>query len=147
MKKPLLVLLTVTLLVSSIAFAGKLVTVPENLERSFKQNFPESSVINWEKESDTYIAEFKKNSSRHYAYFDAEGNLMGLLNFITTDQMPPKTMEKIKKKFGDIGKSNVIEVSLTKEEVFYFINIEHNGKTKTIKVYPGGSIEVFNKIL
>jgi hypothetical protein len=144
MKKTFLlaVILIVASSVSSTAFAGEGPVVPEKIERSFKENFPDVTEIIWQKKDDFCIAEFKENTIKHFAYFDADATLLGVLRYINTDYLPFKTISALKSKYGEFNTVSAVEVSLTGRETFYFINIMHKARFKTIKVYPDGGTEI-----
>ena len=144
MKKTFLlaVILIVASFVSSTAFAGEGPVVPEKIERSFKENFPDVTEITWQKKDDLCIAEFKENTIKHFAYFDADATLLGVLRYINTDYLPFKTISALKSKYGEFNTLSAVEVSLTGRETFYFMNIMQKTRFKTIKVYPDGGTEI-----
>lgn len=145
MKKTVVFLLALAAFISSVAFAAKIPIVPENIEQSFKKEFPEVAQFNWEKKDDLYIAEFRENEITHFAYFDSDANLLGVIRYITTADMPFRTLFLLKKKYGNFGKLNALEVSMTGGETYYFTCIFHKNKFKTIKVYPDGGTEIIKK--
>ena len=142
MKKTVALLLTFVAFMSSVAFASEIPVVPEKIEQSFKKNFPEVMLFNWEDKDDLYIAKFRENEIMNFAYFDSDANLLGVIRYITTDDMPFRIIIALKKKYGDFNKMNAMEVSLNGGETYYFTGIIHNNKFKTIKIYPDGSTEI-----
>lgn len=141
MKKTIIFLFAITAFVS-IAFAKDEPAIPKGLEKSFHENFPDAIGIVWEKKDDVNVADFKENGIRHFAYFDANSSFLGVVRYITTDYMPFKTINELKKKYGDFGKMNAVEVSVDNGETFYFLNVIHKDKVKTVKVYSNGGTEI-----
>ena len=140
MKKTIIFLLAITTF-ASIAFANDVPGAPKELEKSLAINFPGIKDFTWQKKDDAFIADFREDGIRHFAYFDAFGNFLGVLRYITTDNMPFRLVNELKKKFGNFGKANAVEITITNEETTYVMNVIHKDKFKTIKVYSSGNIE------
>jgi len=144
MKKTIIILLIALTFVSTIVSASDTPVIPEKLEQSLKENFPGASGVGWTERYDLRIAEFKDNQIKHLAYFDENAKLVAVIRFINTTYMPLKTTLALKNKYGDIGTITALEITLNTYEVFYLIDVIHNNKRQTIKVYIDGSTLVMN---
>ena len=51
--------------------------VPAHVSTAFSGKFPEGDVKKWEKRKEGYVAHFKKDGKKHYAYYSHEGNWKG----------------------------------------------------------------------
>lgn len=51
--------------------------VPGNVSTAFSGKFPDGDVKKWEKRKEGYVAQFKKDGKKHYAYYSHEGNWKG----------------------------------------------------------------------
>jgi hypothetical protein len=140
MKKTIIFLLAITTF-ASFAFGNDVPGTPKELEKSFTMNFPGIKNFTWEKKDGVFIADFREEGIRHFAYFDASSNFLGVVRYITTDNMPFRLVNEIKKRFGNFGKANAVEIAVTNEETTYVMNIIHKDKFKVIKIYSNGAIE------
>jgi hypothetical protein len=143
--KKITILLAIVAFMSSVAFAGDITAVSADLQQSFKKNFPAATAVAWQQKDELNIAEFKENEIKHLAYFNADAKLVGVVRFVTAEYIPLKTMNILKEKYGDIDNKNVLEVSVTNGDIFYLMNIIHNNRFKTIKVYTDGTTEIIKK--
>ena len=140
------ILLAIVAFIFSVAFAGDVPgSIPAKLEQSFKKNFPAVTAVVWQQNDELNIAEFRQNETKHLAYFDSNAKLVGVIRYITTEYIPLKTQNILKEKYSELEKMNVLEVSVTNGEIYYLMNIMHNDKFTTIKVYTDGAIETLNK--
>ena len=142
MKKTIIILLVTVTFASSTVFAGEFPVIPEKIAHSFKENFPKATGVSWAEKSGLRIVEFSDNQLKHFAYFDENANLVAVMRYVNTTYMPLKTSLALKEKFGDLGTITALEITLNEDEVFYLIDIIHNNKSQTIKVYPGGNIVI-----
>jgi hypothetical protein len=140
MKKTIIFLLAITTF-ASLAFGNDAPVTPKELEKSLITNFPGIKDFTWQKKDDVYIADFREDGIRHFAYFDAAANFLGVVRYITTDNMPFKLVNEVKKRFGNFGKANAVEITVANEETTYFMNVIHKDKFKAIKVHSDGAIE------
>ena len=145
MKETKTILLAIMTLISSTVFAGETPGIPKRLEESFGKIFPGVTTHDWVVKEEFYIAEFRKNEIKHFAYFDTDGALVATVRDINTDYMPFRTLNVLKGKYGDLGKMSALEVSRTNGENFYIIELVHNNRFKNIKVYMDGTTETLKK--
>ena len=145
MKKTIIFLFAIGTLLTN-AFAGDVPPMPKDLEKSFRENFPEAIQISWQKKDEVSIVDFRKDGVRHIAYFDVYSGFIGVLRYITSDHMPVKTLNILKKKYGDLSKTRALEAFTADGETFYFINIQHKGNVRTLKVYPDGGSEIMKNV-
>jgi len=142
MKKTLIILFAIVAFVSSVALAGETPVVPEKFENAFKRNFPNVNVTNWENKDELSIATFTNNTIKHFAYFDVNANLIAVVRSVTFDYMPLRIINALKEKYDLPEKMNIQEVYLTEGHIFYVMDVFHNNKSKTVKVYLDGTTEI-----
>ena len=51
--------------------------VPAQVSKAFSGKFPEGDIKKWEKRNEGYVAHFKKDGKKHYAYYSHEGRWKG----------------------------------------------------------------------
>ena len=51
--------------------------VPARVSTAFSGKFPQGELKKWEKRKEGYVAHFRKDGKKHYAYYSHEGNWKG----------------------------------------------------------------------
>lgn len=74
--------------------------VPKEVTESFAKNFPGTKAKEWEKEKDTYEAEFNLNKTETSASFKADGTLLETETEIATSALPKAIVEYISKNYA-----------------------------------------------
>ncbi len=73
--------------------------VPKVVTESFAKNFPGSKAKEWEKEKDTYEAEFKLNKAENSASFKSDGTLLETETEIATSALPKAVIDYVTKNY------------------------------------------------
>jgi len=91
MKKTLFLTLLITLftLELGLAYAGK--DAPAAVTNSFKGKYPGTKVSGWDYREDqgAYVAEFKMNDKKKYAWFSPDGAWLATSGELKLDDLPP----------------------------------------------------------
>lgn len=95
MKKTLLALVV---LVSSLAVNAADENVSDKVLNAFKTEFTTASQVEWSTGPNYYKASFVFNDKHVFAFYNAEGRLLGLTRNITTSELPLKLQADLKKK-------------------------------------------------
>lgn len=116
-------IITATALVLAIntlsAQKVKQAEVPKAVTESFTKNFPGSKAKEWEKEKDTYEAEFNLNKVETSASFSADGKLMETETEIATSALPKTITEYITKNYPGHKLSEASKITDAKGTVTY----------------------------
>jgi hypothetical protein len=73
--------------------------VPKAVTESFAKNFPGTKAKEWEKEKDTYEAEFNLNKTETSASFKADGTLLETETEIATNALPKAIADYLTKNY------------------------------------------------
>ncbi len=125
-----LVLFSVITAFSAFAFPGKDKVDPQAFS-TFHQKFAEARDVNWVT-TDNYIqASFMLNEQQMFAFFNRNGEMVGVSRKIVGNQLPIILQTELKK-YKNGGISEMIEFA-TPEETAYFATIETAHHTTTLK--------------
>lgn len=93
--------------------------VPKAVTESFTENFPGSKAKEWEKEKDTYEAEFNLNKVETSASFSADGKLMETETEIATSALPKAVTDYVTKNYAGHKLSEASKITDAKGVVTY----------------------------
>jgi CRISPR/Cas system-associated exonuclease Cas4 (RecB family) len=130
-------ILTLAIAISSFAaFAGE-----ENVSRkvleAFKMEFNAGKDVEWTVESDYYKASFTYNDKHVFAYYNMDGDLLGLTRYISPVDLPLNLQIGLKKKSNGYWISDLFEVAKN-GTTSYYITLE-NADSKMVLTSIGGS--------
>jgi hypothetical protein len=127
MKKTILSI-AIVLALFSTAFANHPSTVTERARASFQKDFYQASEVNWTETNNYVLATFLLDKETLFAYYDFQGNLIGLVHHILTTSLPVNLRKDIKKHYADYWVSELFEV--TREDgVYYYIQLKNPDET------------------
>ena len=100
MKKLLFVLVVVFVAETMIAQADTAVIVPQAVSSAFTTRFPTAQLKKWEQRQQGYIAVFRQNGQKLFAYYSADGSWIGTEFPISWSKDVPVAVKKAWKKDG-----------------------------------------------
>jgi len=142
MKKTLLALVV---LISSLAVnaAGK--NVNEKVLNAFKTEFTTASQVEWTTGPNYYKASFVFNDKHVFAFYNAEGRLLGLTRNITTSELPLKLQADLKKNYDTYWISDLFEAA-REEGTSYYLTLENADTRLVLRASADNSWTVYDKI-
>lgn len=136
-----------TLKLSVIAFVAMSMSacaqkqnVPENVNKSFMQKFPDAKSVKWDKENETeWEAEFKINGVEYSAIFSTEGVWKETEHEIEKSDIPANVKQTLDTEF--IGyKIEEVEISETADGKVYEFGIEKDDTEMEVAISPDGKV-------
>ena len=74
--------------------------VPQQVSTAFSGKFPESELKKWETRKEGYVAHFKKDGKKHYAYYSHEGHWKGTESSVNRTRHLPVAVQTAWEKSG-----------------------------------------------
>lgn len=141
MKKTLLALVV---LISSLVVnaAGK--NVNEKVLNAFKTEFTTASQVEWTTGPNYYKASFVFNDKHVFAFYNAEGRLLGLTRNITTSELPLKLQADLKKNYDTYWISDLFEAA-REEGTSYYLTLEDADTRLVLRASADNSWTVYEK--
>ncbi|MFW5761197.1 MAG: PepSY-like domain-containing protein [Cyclobacteriaceae bacterium] len=65
------------------------VQVPQQVQNAFSDEYPDASGVDWEKEGENYVVDFRANELDIEITYDARGNVIEKLGDVEEDPLPP----------------------------------------------------------
>ena len=133
MKK--LILAWAVLLITGLtsAFANKSGDINQHALASFKNDFATATNVSWQETKDFIKATFSFNDQIMYAYYNRQGDFLGVMRHVLTSQLPLNLGLDLKKSFmSDYWVSDVIEMSVD-GQTNYYVSLENGDQTVILK--------------
>ena len=137
-------ILTLAIAISSIAsFAGN-ETVSSNVLSAFNKEFEGAKDVQWATGKNCYKASFVFNSQHVVAFYNLEGELMGMSRNISSLDLPINLQASLKKDYSAYWISDLFEVS-NSEGTAYYITMEKADGQVILKSGLGSKWGVYKK--
>jgi len=131
------IIVTLAIAISSLsAFAGEENISPVVLD-AFKSEFTTARQVEWTVGINYYMATFSFNDKYVFAYYNEEGDLLGLKKYISPDQLSMNLQISLQKKYSDFWISDLAEIAKN-GRTDYYITLE-NADKKIVLVAAGES--------
>ncbi|HMI60432.1 MAG TPA: PepSY-like domain-containing protein [Puia sp.] len=94
--------------------------VPKHVSKAFSGKFPESEPKKWELRKEGYVAHFKKDGKKHYAYYSQEGNWKGTETCVNRTRHLPVAVQTAWKHSGynDWYVHNIRKIETPEQQLF-----------------------------
>ena len=125
-------ILTLAVVVSSLcSFAGE-VNVSTRVLDAFKNDFASAKEISWTTTNDYYKANFVFNDQYVTAFYNLDGELIGMTRYISSLDLPLNLQTKLKNSYSSFWISDLFEVS-NQDGTSYYITLENAGSKIVLK--------------
>jgi hypothetical protein len=127
MKKMMMTLAIAVMTLSSFASEG---LVNQRVLDAFKSEFATAKEVTWAAGDNYYRATFTYNEKHVFAYYNLEGDLLGVTRYLSPADLPISLQQSLKKDYSGYWISDLFEVARN-DESGYYITLE-NGDSKVI---------------
>lgn len=139
------IILTLAIAITTIAAFASEENVNAVVLKSFTKEFAGAENVNWTTGKSSYKASFVLNSQHVTAYYNFEGQLMGLTRNISSLDLPLGLQTNLKKNYDQYWISDLFEVS-NEEGTNYYITLEKANETLVLDATSGGKWNVYKRI-
>lgn len=112
---------------------------------AFKKEFATAKDIIWTLAPDYYQASFVYNEQHITAYYNTEGELLGLARFVSPVDLPMALQADLKRNYQSYWISNLFEAA-TKEGTTYYITIEDADQSVVLKSANARDWDQYKKV-
>lgn len=140
--KKIILMLAITISTLS-AFAGE--EVNPRVLASFKNEFASAKEVAWTVTADYFKAEFTFNGQYVNAFYNTDGELMGLTRNITSLELPMNLQASLKKSYEDFWISDLFEITRS-NNTGYYITLENADTKIVLKATAGEDWSVYKKV-
>lgn len=141
MKKIIMIL--AVLISTTSAFAGE-ENVATKVLNAFKTEFNTAKEVEWTVGSNYYKAAFVYNEKHVFAYYNEEGELLGLTRYLSSDDLPLNLQINLKKSYSKYWISDLFEVAKS-DGTAYYITLEDADTKIILKASAESDWSVYKK--
>ena len=142
MKKMILTLAIAFTALSSFATEEK---VTPKVLNAFQNEFNTAKEVEWTVANTYYMATFTYNNKYVFAYYTADGNLIGLTHYISSAELPMSLQNKLKKEYSGFWISDLFEVAKN-GRTEYYVTLENAGKKMVLQSSDSNSWEEYRTV-
>jgi hypothetical protein len=142
--KKLILSFAILLTVFSTAFANIPEAHNQNAVASFRKDFKTASEVKWSETTHYFRACFMLNNKIQYAYYDVQGNLVGLVQHVLSTTMPQDLQKQIKKEYAGYWVTELFQVSF-EDGTNYYIQLKNADETIVLTSDGSDQWHVYSK--
>ena len=136
-------IVAVAMLVTMSAFANEKNVNPKALS-AFKTEFSTAREVEWTTTSDYYRAAFDMNGQKVFAFYNTDGEFMGLARNISSAQLPVYLQSSLKKNYDGYWISDLFEIA-NNYGTSYYVTLEDGDKKIVLKSAGGSDWSTYKK--
>jgi hypothetical protein len=139
------VLMTLAIAISSlVAFAGE-ENVSKDVLSAFNKEFNGAKEVKWTTSPDFYKAVFMLNEQYITAFYNKEGEFLGMTRNISSLNLPLKLQAKIRSDYAEFWISDLFELS-DNDGTHYYITVENADSKILLKSSDNTDWNIFKKM-
>lgn len=138
-------ILTLAIAVSTFsAFAGE-ENVNQKVLNAFKKEFNTAREVEWTTGSNYYKATFVYNEKHVFAYYNENGELLGLTRYLSPVDLPMNLQKNLKNDFKEYWISDLFEIAKN-DGTAYFLTLENADTKIVLKSTDSSNWSVYSKV-
>lgn len=144
MKKILLSIAMFVTLGTMSAFADSANVSPKVLT-AFNNDFNSAKEVEWSTGANFFRAAFTFNGNHVFAFYNTDGDLLGLTRYISSLDLPMNLQRGLKKNYSDFWISDLFEVA-NNSGTTYYLTLENADTKITLKANGNNDWRSYQKI-
>lgn len=124
------------------AFAGE--DVNQKVLNAFNAEFNSAKQVEWATGSNYYRASFVYNNKHVFAYYNMDGEFLGMTRYISSMDLPIGLQTSLKNDYADYWISDLLEVAKNGGTAYY-VTLEDADTRLVLKSAGGNDWEVYSK--
>ena len=137
------IIIAAAMFVSLSAFANEKKVSPKLLN-AFNTEFTTAQQVEWTVSTDYYKASFDMNGAKVYAFYNFDGELIGLTRNISSAQLPVQLQANLKKNYESYWVSDLFEVA-NNNGTSYYVTLENGDRKIVLKSANGNEWITYKK--
>lgn len=105
--------------------------------RDFVSRFGDVSNAVWHKNTDTYVAVFKRDSVQHRIVYTNRGDLSFIMKYYEENRMPRNVRAQVKSVYYDYKIFVIQEIQVADKPPIYIVNLQDDKEWMKVKLVQG----------
>jgi len=140
--KKLFIAALIVIAAGSSAFAMDATKVDYKVKKSFDIQFTGAENVTWSTQANFVKASFTLLDENVDAFFDTDGELVGVSRKVDVKSLPLHAMQQIKKDYASYKITDSIEFDQNGDKSYY-LSLENGNKKQILEVSLYGNVSVF----
>jgi hypothetical protein len=136
--KKLILSIAIVLTVFSTTYANRTSNISQRAVASFQKDFKQASEVSWAEKNNYELATFQMDKQIYFAYYDYQGDLIGVVHNILTTNLSDFLQKDIKKHYSDYWVSELFQVTYEDGGVYYYIQLKNADQTILLSTEGSG---------
>ncbi len=142
--KKLFIATVLAISIATASFATDVNKISYTVKENFKKDFNGAENVEWTAKKNFIKASFMLDSERCNAFYDDNGNQIGMCRYITLDDLSLGAKRTIAKKYPGYKITEAIEFSGPQENAIY-LSAENEKEKVVVKITDFSSVSTFKK--
>ena len=138
-------ILTLAIAVSTFSAFASDENVNQKVLNAFKKEFNTAREVEWTTGSNYYKATFVYNEKHVFAYYNENGELLGLTRYLSPVDLPMNLQKNLKNDFREYWISDLFEIAKN-DGTAYFLTLENADTKIVLKSTDSSNWSVYNKV-
>jgi len=138
-------IITLAIALSSLSSNAGEVNVSAKVLDAFNTQFNTAKEVTWTSGSNFYKAAFLFNGQHVFAFYNLDGELLGLTRYLSSLDLPMALQADLKKDYANFWIADLFEVS-NDEGTHYYITVENANETRILKSDSNNDWKVYQKL-
>ncbi len=138
-------ILTLAIAVSTFSAFASDENVNQKVLNAFKKEFNTAREVEWATGSNYYKATFVYNEKHVFAYYNENGELLGLTRYLSPVDLPMNLQKNLKNDFKEYWISDLFEIAKN-DGTAYFLTLENADTKIVLKSTDSSNWSVYNKV-
>jgi hypothetical protein len=122
--KKFILSIAILLILTGSSFAKSPAGISDRAVASFQKDFNRASEVKWDITNDYLMATFQLDKETMFAYYDFQGNMIGLVHHMLTSSLPASLQKEIKKHYSNYWVSSLFQVT-NEDGISYYIQLKN----------------------
>ena len=138
-------ILTLAIAVSTFSAFASDENVNQKVLNAFKEEFNSAREVEWTTGSNYYKATFVYNEKHVFAYYNENGELLGLTRYLSPVDLPMNLQKNLKNDFQGYWISDLFEIAKN-DGTAYFLTLENADTKVVLKSTDSSNWSVYSKV-
>ncbi len=138
-------ILTLAIAVSTFSAFASDENVNQKVLNAFKKEFNSAREVEWTTGSNYYKATFVYNEKHVFAYYNENGELLGLTRYLSPVDLPMNLQKNLKNDFQGYWISDLFEIAKN-DGTAYFLTLENADTKVVLKSTDSSNWSVYSKV-
>lgn len=139
-------LLLVAAIMGAMSVSAFAAPINSKAMQNFSKEYANASHVTWTAAENYTKASFVWNNQTMWAYYDENGDYIGVGRAIDLKSLPLDATKTLKERYAKYTPTEAVEFDDAGDSVNYYVSMENNKQKIILKISSNGDVGIFKKI-